>query len=49
MHLLISFTGLTAAFVDVSVHWLTDLKLGFCKHDWWLHGSVCCGTVREGK
>ena len=36
------FTGITAAFIDVSEGWLSDFKLGFCVDKFWLDHEHCC-------
>jgi chloride channel 3/4/5 len=35
-------TGFLAALVDIVVHWMSDLKLGYCKRGFWLDYAFCC-------
>ncbi|KAJ9078026.1 glycerol ethanol, ferric requiring protein, variant 4 [Entomophthora muscae] len=34
--------GSSAAFIDISVSWLSDLKVGVCKTSWYLNKKFCC-------
>jgi len=36
------YVALTAAWMDVVVHWLSDLKLGFCRFNFWMDYGTCC-------
>uniref|UniRef100_A0AC35EV14 Chloride channel protein n=1 Tax=Panagrolaimus sp. PS1159 TaxID=55785 RepID=A0AC35EV14_9BILA len=43
------FTGITAAFIDVSEGWLSDFKLGFCVDKFWLDHEHCCTQFNSVK
>ncbi len=36
------YVAVTAAWIDVVVHWATDLKLGYCGDTFWLDYGTCC-------
>lgn len=31
-----------ASIINISVNWLTDIRLGYCKTHYWLDYSICC-------
>ena len=37
--------GVNAAFIDVVTGWLTDIKFGYCRYNWWLNSKFCCWEI----
>ncbi|KAL7748192.1 hypothetical protein RI367_006376 [Sorochytrium milnesiophthora] len=35
-------SGLIASFIAITEQWLSDLKLGYCRTDWYLNKKFCC-------
>ena len=40
--------GLIAGFIDTVVVWLTDVRFGYCKNEWYTGKQLCCKNI-EGQ
>ncbi|XP_048369969.1 H(+)/Cl(-) exchange transporter 5 [Sphaerodactylus townsendi] len=41
------FAGAIAGVIDISAHWMTDLKEGVCLQGFWYNHEHCCWTSQE--
>lgn len=39
--------GLNSALIAIITDWLSDIKLGYCSHSWWLNQKFCCWEIEE--
>ncbi|CAG8544340.1 4591_t:CDS:10 [Diversispora eburnea] len=39
--------GLSAALIDITTEWVSDIKFGYCKNSWWLNQKFCCWEIEE--
>ncbi|KAJ3273368.1 glycerol ethanol, ferric requiring protein, partial [Borealophlyctis nickersoniae] len=37
--------GLVAGWIDVVAAWLTDIRVGFCRTEWYVSRTICCMSV----
>lgn len=42
-----AFQGSLAGLIDISAHWMTDLKEGVCLSGFWFNHEHCCWTSNE--